>query len=100
MIWKHEEQGCIRCPQLLQVDAQGGDSDPFVMFRLHPYGLFEDTGKNMTLMVKIIVPDDCPPIHPSTNLYLTVRIYTVEWKKGNNCMSTTLFPKSNIECST
>lgn len=81
MVQQHEEEGCITCPQHLQVDVGCGDNDPYVTFRLHPYGLFEDKGKNMTLFLKIIIPDVCPPIHPSTKLHLTVRVYTMEGKK-------------------
>lgn len=95
MVWKHEEKGCVRCPQQLQVDARSGNNDPYLMFRLHPYGLFEDKGKNMTLFVKMIIPDDCPPIHPSAKLYLTVRVYTVEGVKRKQLHVHHLNPKVN-----
>ena len=95
MIWKHKEQGSVRCPQQLQVDAWCGGNDPHLMFQLYPYGLFEDKGKNMTLFVKVIMPDDCPPIHPSTKLYLTVRIYAVEGKEWKQLLKHQLQPKMN-----
>ena len=81
MIWNHKEQGSVRCPEQLQVDTRCGGKDPHLTFQLYPYGLFEDKGKNMTLFVKTIIPDDCPPIHPSTKLHLTVRVSTVEGKQ-------------------
>ena len=95
MIWTHKEQGSVRCPEQLQVDAQCGGNDPHLMFQLYPYGLFDDKGKNMTLFVKVIMPDDCPPIHPSTKLYLTVRVCTVEGKGRKQLHVHQLEPKLN-----
>lgn len=94
MIWKHDENSYVRCSQQIQV-ARYGNNDPYLMFRLHPYGLFEDIGKNMTLFVKVIIPDDCPPIHPSTMFHLTVRIYAVEEKEWKQLHVHQLNPKVN-----
>lgn len=95
MIRKHNTNSYVMCPQQIQVDARYGDNDPYLMFRLHPYGLFEDRGKNMTLFVKIVIPDDCPPIHPSTKFHLTVKIYAAEEKNRKQLHVHQLNPKVN-----
>ena len=76
VVCEHREQASLRCHQHLPVEAHSEEEhNPYLTFQLFPYGLFEDKGKSMTLFVKIIIPDECPPIHPSTKLYLSVRIH-------------------------
>ena len=52
----------LKCPDTVQVNVGCGEFNPYVSLLLYPFGLFEDQNKSMTLMVKITIPDRCPPI--------------------------------------
>ena len=62
------EQLCyMKCHKQLAIDMEYGDLNPYVSLFLYPYGLFGDQNKSMTLLVKVILPDDCPPVPASAS---------------------------------
>lgn len=69
IIWNHKYcQSYIKYHKKLQVDVGCGDLNPSLSLRLYPYGLFGDKGTSVTMVVKVTIPDDCPPI-PSVDTY-------------------------------
>ena len=68
-IWNHEHRfGFIKYSKTLPIDLDHGDFNPHLSFLLYPFGLFSDANTNVTLQVKIVVPDNCPPI-PITDTF-------------------------------
>jgi hypothetical protein len=61
-IWFHQDLNYIKSPQRIPVDIDCGPHSPHLSLFVYPFGLFEDRNKSMTLMVKVTVPDECPPI--------------------------------------
>ena len=61
-IWHHRDLHCIKFPELIPIDIECGPHNPHLSLFVYPFGLFEDKNKSMTLMVKVTVPDKCPPI--------------------------------------
>jgi hypothetical protein len=67
-IWDHQDNHYIKYPQRIPIDIGCGVHNPHVSLFVYPFGLFEDRNKSMTLMVKVTVPDECPPI-PSKDTF-------------------------------
>ena len=64
----------------LPIDIKCGKLNPCISLRLYPYGLFNDENKSMTLLLKVVIPDDCPPIPLSAKFSLAWRIGAVKPK--------------------
>ena len=78
-IWNHEQRSSyIKCPQKLQIDIECGELNPFLSLLLYPFGLFGDENKSATLLVKVVVPDDCPPLPLTDHFSLSWDICTAE----------------------
>ena len=79
-IWnyKHHHRH-IKYHRKLQVDINCADSNPRLSFLLYPFGLFEDEGKSVTMLVKIKIPDKCPPLPPTATYILSCKVH-----EGNN----------------
>ena len=61
-IWDHQSLNNIKIPQHITIDVESGDHNPYLSLFIYPFGLFEDKNKSMTLVVKVSIPDECPPI--------------------------------------
>ena len=83
-IWNHKHhQSYIKYPRKLQVDVDCGDLNPWLSLQLYPFGLFTDEGTSVTMVVKMSIPDDCPPIPPTDTYSLSWDICIVnEGNKG------------------
>lgn len=77
-IRNHKYLDFKKCPELPPIDITCGPQNPFLSLQLYPYGLFDDQNKSMTLLVKVIIPDDCPPIPTDANFTLSWDISKVE----------------------
>lgn len=65
----YEQQiSSIKYPQQIPLDIDSHDHNPYLSLFLYPFGLFDDRNKNMTLMVKVTIPETCLPI-PSKALF-------------------------------
>ena len=62
IIWSHQELKYLKYPEHIPIDIECGIHNPSLSLLLYPFGLFEDKNKSMTLMVKVFIPDECPPI--------------------------------------
>ena len=70
-IWNHQHLNHTQCPTPVPIDIECGPQNPHVYLLLYHYGLFEDSNKSMTLHVKVVVPDDCPPLPTDATFTLT-----------------------------
>lgn len=90
VIYKHKTQKCFTGPDKLELEAQAGKANPKLVFKLYPYGLEGDFGKNATLDVEIDMPKKCRRL-PST-AKAKLRISAWDCQEGK-----TLCCRDNIE---
>ena len=71
-IYKHKKKKCFTSSDKLELDVGCGKANPKLVFKLYPYGLEQDRGKNTTLEVEIEVPKKSMRLPDSATLKLTV----------------------------
>ena len=76
-IWNHQHLNRTQCPTPVPIDIECGPQNPHVSLLLYHYGLFEDSNKSMTLQVKAVIPDDCPPLPTDATYTLTWEVRAV-----------------------
>ena len=84
-IWEHKKLDHEKCPNTIPVDVDCGPDNtqnPYLTLHLYPFGLFDDANKNITLQVKVVTPDCCPPIPTSATFNMSWTVRTSE-KDGN-----------------
>ena len=74
-VWRHEESRCITRPHKFELDAGLGKHNPKLSFILYPCGQFEDSGKCVTMAVRISTSDKCPPLPPTSKLHLSLVVW-------------------------
>ena len=69
-IWDHRTHDLIKCSEHISIDIGCADGNPYLTLTLYPYGIFSDANKSMTLQFKVVMPDNCPPLHISSSFEL------------------------------
>jgi len=77
-VWRHEESRCITRPHKFELDAGLGKHNPKLSFIHYPCGQFEDSGKCVTMAVRISTSDKCPPLPPNAKLHLSLVVWDGE----------------------
>ena len=77
-IWNHRRLDCAKCPDTVPIDINCGSLNPYLCLHLYPYGLFSDKGKSMTLVIKVVIPDDCPPIPSDASFSMTWELFSID----------------------
>ena len=82
-IWNPKERlSYIKYHKPVAIDMEYGDLNPYISLFLYPYGLFADQNKSVTLLVKVILPDDCPPVPATASFNFSWDIRTKEAGAG------------------
>ena len=86
--------------QELQLDVNLGKHNPKLSFILYPCGQFQDTGKAVTMAVRIAISEKCPPLPPASKLHLALVMWDGE-REGNSRkveekLNTTMFYIYNL----
>ncbi|CAI8051843.1 hypothetical protein GBAR_LOCUS28378 [Geodia barretti] len=68
----------IKCSKQVPIDIGCGNFNPTLSLLLYPLGLFDDKRSNMTLQLKILIPDECPPLLPTDSYNLSLKICSAE----------------------
>ena len=76
-IWNHQHHDSTQCRTPVPIDIECGPHNPHVSLQLYHYGLFEDANKSMTLHVKVVIPDNCPPLPTDATFTLTWEVHAV-----------------------
>ena len=84
-IYKHKENKCFTSSDKLELDVGCGKANPKLVFKLYPYGLEQDCGKNTTLEVEIELPKKCTRLPSSATLKL--RVTALDCKEAQNITS-------------
>lgn len=69
-VWRHQDHCSITRPGKFELNLNFGKHNPKLLFLLYPTGLFQDSGKAVTMAVRITTPDKCPPLPPSSEIHL------------------------------
>ena len=77
-IWDHKYLDFQKCTEPVPIDIECGPLNPYLSLHLYPYGLFEDQNKSITLLIKVIIPDECPPIPSDAPFSLSWEIVKVD----------------------
>ena len=72
IVYGHKTKKCLSSPDKLELGYADAKTNPKLIFKLYPYGLEEDFGKNATLEVEIKIPKKCPHLPSSAKVCLTV----------------------------
>ena len=72
----------INCNEKVSIDIGCGKFNPYLSLCIYPEGIFEDAGKSMTLQLKVLTPDECPPIPTKATFDLSWEILSNE---GQSC---------------
>ena len=86
-IWNHKRLDYKLCSEQVPIDIECENLNPHLSLLLYPYGLFSDKNKSMTLLAKVIIPNDCPPIPVTAS-------FNMSWK-----VSTAMTEAGILECS-
>ena len=62
------------CPDNLSIEIGCREVNPYLSFRLYPYGLFKDQGNSVTLYTQLTIPIGCPPIDPTAKFLFSWKI--------------------------
>jgi hypothetical protein len=74
-VWRHQYNFSISRPGKFELDVNFGKHNPKLSFLLYPNGLFEDKGKAVTMAVRIMTPDKCPPLPPSSEIHMKLVVW-------------------------
>ena len=75
-IWNHKCLDYTLCSEQVPIDIEYESLNPYLSLLLYPYGLFSDKNKSMTLLAKVFIPNDCPPIPVTASFNMTWKIST------------------------
>ena len=85
----------LRCSDCLSIEIGHREVNPYLSFRLYPYGLFKDEGESVTLSIHVTIPNTCPPIDPSAKFLFSWKIISEE-QTGKKC--TKLHKSGEVSC--
>lgn len=74
-VWRHLKDHSITRQGKFELDVSPGKHNPKLSFLLYPTGLFQDSGKAVTMCVKIMTPEKCPPLSPSSGIRLSLAVW-------------------------
>ena len=75
-IWNHKCLDYTQCSEQIPIDIECEHLNPYLFLFLYPYGLFSDKNKSMTLLVKLFIPNDCPPVPVTASFNMSWKIST------------------------
>ena len=91
---KQQSQTVLTSPGRIEVDANLGKYNPRLVLQLYPGGVFEDEGKAVTMAMRIIISEKCPPLPPTAVVHITLDVENDKGKKRLNLhenLSTSIF---------
>ena len=77
-VWRHLDQYTITRQGKIELDVSPGKYNPKLSFLLYPNGLFQDSEKAVTMCVRIMTPEKCPPLPPSSEIRLSLVVWDGE----------------------
>ena len=77
-MWRHLDQYTITRQGKIELDVSPGKYNPKLSFLLYPNGLFQDSEKAVTMCVRIMTPEKCPPLPPSSEIRLSLVVWDGE----------------------
>ena len=88
IVYEHNTEKRLKCPEKLELEYAEAKANPKLAFRLYPYGLEEDYGKNATLEIKIKLPaKKCPRLPTSAKVSLTVTAWDCKEERCLNSVT-------------